>query len=100
MEQTTYSNFITELKKSLHDGNNRVWTREDKDYEETAKCEYLKHESYICAVCCEGEYEDLEYYEHYSGCEKYTKVMTKYKCNHEWENNCVAVIYYDDAFWE
>ena len=68
------TDFINELKELFGD---RVWTRNDEDFLTTTKCEWLKNEYIECVIECEGDYDDLEYYEHYWGTKKFRILLTR-----------------------
>jgi len=84
------TDFINELKELFGD---RVWTRNDEDFLTTAKYKWLENENIECVIECEGDYDDLQYYEHYWGTKKFRILLNKYKKNMEWETNCIANIY-------
>ena len=73
--------FINELKESLKDGNTRV----------------KSNEKWVCVIDCDGEWDDgLQYYPDIDiTCDKFEKVMKKYKCSYEWITSCKAGIIYD-----
>jgi len=91
------TDFINELKELFGD---RVWTRNDEDFLTTAKYKWLENENIECVIECEGDYDDLEYYEHYWGTDNFHNLLNKYKRTMEWQTNCIANIYDNSEYEE
>ena len=92
-ESMSSTDLINELKELFGE---RVWTRNDEDFLTTAKCEWLENKYIDCVIECEGEYNDLEYYEHYDGTDIFRKLLKKYRRNMEWQTNCIVNIYEEE----
>ena len=91
-ENMSSTNLINELKELF---GKRVWTRNDEDFLTTSKEEYLENKCIDCVIECEGEYNDLQYYEHYSGTDIFRKLLKKYGRSMDWADSCIVNIYDD-----
>ncbi len=75
--------FINELKKMF---GRRVWDSDER------KKNYGYSDA-ICLIECEGEYSDLEYYEHYWGTDEFNELVKKYNYHPEWIDSCIMGIF-------
>ena len=104
------TNNMNELKNELtelfKDGYEEIYFRDtDKDDAIMNRFKYNFYDDVICFIVCEYmPYEDtivnLHYESSYSGSDKLATIKTKYKLNHEWENNCIAILYVDEDLYE
>jgi len=86
---------INELKKYFTP--EQIWTREDEDYNQTTKRDYLENENIICCIETEDfsrfNFDRLHYEENFWGSVKYNKILDKYKVGNEWYDSCITCIF-------
>ena len=80
-----YNLIITDFKNKFGD---RVWTKED------GKIKTYKGSKLAFKIECEGEYDDLEYYDLYWGDDEFNELLKKHKLHYEWDDSCIVNIYY------
>jgi len=89
MRQEKINNIVKDLKHLM--GSYRIDTIDEAR-------EYLQSDdNSIVVINCEGEYDDLEYYDKHFGNEAFRKIMDKYgkELSMEWINSCQVMLYLD-----
>jgi hypothetical protein len=104
------NNNMNELKNELielfKDGYEEIYFRDMvKDDAIMDRFKDKHNDNVICFILCEYmPYEDtivnLHYECCYGGSDKLATIKTKYKLNHEWENNCIAYLYVDEELYK
>ena len=95
-----------ELTELFKDGYEEVYFRDsDIDNGITERFTYKENDNVICFIVCEYEPDEdtkvnLHYYKCYWGSDKLATIKTKYKLNHDWEDNCIAYLYKDEELYE